>query len=47
MNQSHRRVKYIKLTTALIVISLLTMACGQRGPLYLPDNEAPKKELIK
>jgi len=36
-------VRLIAVTAAAAVVALLA-ACGQRGPLYLPDSQ-PKKKL--
>ena len=32
---------------ALVAISSLLTGCGQKGPLYLPDDEKAKKEHSK
>ncbi len=31
----------INLLTATLLAALLVAACGQKGPLYLPDEEPP------
>lgn len=28
----------------ILLITFLLPACGQKGPLYLPDQQPPKKE---
>ena len=31
----------LKTVLALLILALLLQACGQTGPLYLPDEEPP------
>lgn len=40
-----RRSILIPFSTALLSVSILS-GCGQRGPLYLPEDMAPKPPLV-
>ncbi|HWQ39279.1 MAG TPA: lipoprotein [Burkholderiales bacterium] len=31
----------------LLLLALVLSACGQKGPLYLPDQEQPKKDRVR
>jgi predicted small lipoprotein YifL len=31
----------------LLLLAVVLSACGQKGPLYLPDDEPPKKDRLK
>jgi predicted small lipoprotein YifL len=31
----------------LLIAAALVCACGQKGPLYLPDKEQPKKDRLQ
>jgi len=31
----------------ILLVAFLLPACGQKGPLYLPDQQPPKKERIR
>jgi len=31
----------------LLLLAVILSACGQKGPLYLPDDEQPKKDRLK
>ena len=33
-----------RITRVLLLAALLLSACGQKGPLYLPDEEPEKKD---
>jgi predicted small lipoprotein YifL len=35
----------VKRASAILAAAVLLAACGQRGPLYLPDQAPPKKRL--
>jgi predicted small lipoprotein YifL len=38
------RVRRILLQLTLLTTFLLTSACGQKGPLYLPEKDQPEKQ---
>jgi predicted small lipoprotein YifL len=35
----------LKLLILSVIVMLLATACGQKGPLYLPETEEPVKQL--
>lgn len=34
----------LKPALCLVLLAVLLAGCGQKGPLYLPDETAPKKQ---